>query len=168
MKEELAKFKQYLENRYPERSTSKHYMSDLAIFSQFVSDKSPSEIKGQEIDEFVQAQSAQGLKATTINRRLSAISSFYEYQIGASDRDDLKNPVTWKRPSIRVGQHLPRDVSDKAVNDLLSAVDDGRDRAIFELMIGAGVLPAGAVDNSGGLIFDSHGRFRMMEASKIV
>ena len=139
MKEELEKFKRYLENRYPERSTSKHYMSDLAIFSQFVSQKLPSEIKSQEIDEFVQAQSAQGLKATTINRRLSAISSFYEYQIGASDSDDLKNPVTWKRHSIRVGHHLPRDVSDQAVNELLSGVDDVRDRAIFELMIGAGL-----------------------------
>jgi hypothetical protein len=40
MQAALAKFKHYLETRYPDRSTTKHYMSDLAIFSQFVVDLS--------------------------------------------------------------------------------------------------------------------------------
>ena len=36
MQTAVARFKQYIENRYPGRSTAKHYMSDLSIFSQFV------------------------------------------------------------------------------------------------------------------------------------
>lgn len=139
MKAELSQFKRYLENRYPDRSTTKHYMSDLAIFSQFVGPKRPSEIGVKEIDDFVQAQSEQGLKGTTINRRLSAISSFYEFLIGESEAEELPNPVIWKRHSIRLGSHLPRDVSDEGVNQLLGVVDDLRDRAIFELMVGAGL-----------------------------
>ncbi|MFQ5419350.1 MAG: phage integrase N-terminal SAM-like domain-containing protein [Anaerolineae bacterium] len=88
MRTDLAAFKKYIDNRYPGRSTSKHYMSDLSIFNQFVGDKKPAEISRKEIDGFVQDQSEQGLKATTINRRLSAISSFYEYIIGAGENDD--------------------------------------------------------------------------------
>ena len=139
MKTELAKFKRYLENRYPDRSTTKHYMSDLTIFSQFVGHKTPHEISAKQIDEFVQTQSEQGLKAATINRRLSAISSFYEFLIGEAEADGLQNPVSWKRHSVRPGRHLPRDVSDETVNQLLAVVEHTRDRAMFELMLRAGL-----------------------------
>ena len=139
MRSELKAFKKYVDNRYPGRSTSKHYMSELAIFNEFVGNKKLGEIRVQEIDEFVQDQSEQGLKAATINRRLSAISSFYEYVIGSGENERLQNPVVWKRHSLRMGHHLPRDVSDEAVDKLLSRVDDERDRAMFELMIGAGL-----------------------------
>ena len=139
MRSELKAFKKYVDNRYPGRSTSKHYMSALAIFNEFVGNKKLGEIRVQEIDEFVQDQSEQGLKAATINRRLSAISSFYEYVIGSGENERLQNPVVWKRHSLRMGHHLPRDVSDEAVDKLLSRVDDERDRAMFELMIGAGL-----------------------------
>ena len=131
MNQEIQQFKRYIEHRYPDRSTSKHYMSDLAIFSQFISPKAVAEIGGKEIDEFVQAQSDQGMKGTTINRRLSTISSFYEYVIGSGGNESLKNPVVWKRHSIRMGHHLPRDVSDEAVNKLLQSVADERDRLPF-------------------------------------
>ena len=139
MRSELKAFKKYVSNRYPGRSTNKHYMSDLAIFNEFVGDKTLSEISSQEIDKFVQAQSEQGLKATMINRRLSAISSFYEYVIGIEGNETLKNPVVWKRHSIRMGHHLPRDVSDEVVGKLLSSIDDERDRAMFEMMVGTGL-----------------------------
>jgi site-specific recombinase XerD len=139
MQAELAKFERYLRNRYPDRSTAKHYMSDLSIFSQFVNHKPPQDIDAKQIDEFVQAQGAQGLKATTINRRLSAISSFYEFLIGEAEDGNLHNPVIWKRHSVRQGRHLPRDMSDEIVNRLLATVEHSRDRAMFELMIGAGL-----------------------------
>jgi site-specific recombinase XerD len=113
-------------------------MSDLGIFSRFVKNKRPGEVDVKQIDEFVQAQGAQGLKAATINRRLSAISSFYEFLISENEDDDLHNPVVWKRHSNRLGRHLPRDVRDEVVNQLLAVIDDLRDRAMFELMVGAG------------------------------
>ena len=121
-------------------------MSDLAIFSQFVGHRLPQEISAKELDEFVQAQSEQGLKAATINRRLSAISSFYEFLIGEAEADGLQNPVSWKRHSIRSGRHLPRDVSDETVNRLLAVVDDARDRAMYELMVSAGLRVGEVVD----------------------
>jgi integrase/recombinase XerD len=114
-------------------------MSDLAIFNQFVHDQPLETITSQQIDAFVQAQREQGLQAATINRRLSALSSFYEFLIGEWADEVLQNPVVWKRHSVRLGRHLPRDVSDAVVEQLLAVVDHPRDRAMLALMIGAGL-----------------------------
>lgn len=139
MQADLARFKRYLGTRYPDRSTPKHYMSDLAIFNQFVHDQSSETITSKQLDAFVQAQREQGLQAATINRRLSAISSFYEFLIGEGTDEVLQNPVVWKRHSVRLGRHLPRDVSDAIVAQLLAVVDHPRDRAMLALMSGAGL-----------------------------
>ncbi len=139
MKEEIDKFKQYLSHRYPGRSTTKHYLSDLAIFRKFVGEIRPKEINVQTIDRFVQTQGEQGLKPATINRRLSTISSFFEYLISENEEDAWQNPLHWRRHSIQPGQHLPRDVSDPTVEGLLSVLEDPRDRAMVMLMIGAGL-----------------------------
>ncbi|MCK6623801.1 MAG: tyrosine-type recombinase/integrase [Anaerolineae bacterium] len=139
MKDAIERFKHFLTRRYPDRSTTKHYMSDLAIFSQFVGGKTPKDITPKLIDAFVQAQSQQGLKAATINRRLSAISSLFEFLISEAEDDGWHNPVFWKRHSIRSGRHLPRDVSDDLADQLLAVITDTRDRAMFGLMLGAGL-----------------------------
>jgi integrase/recombinase XerD len=135
MQDAIARFKRYLE-----------HMSDLAIFSRFVGDVSPREVRPKLIDSFVQAQSRQGLKAATINRRLSAISSFFEFLIDEAEDDGWHNPVRWKRHGIRQGRHLPRDVSDETVSKLLAVVDHPRDLVIFMLMVKASLRVAEVVD----------------------
>jgi len=127
MKTEIANFKPYLERHHPDRSTAKHYINDLSIFSDFVGDCSPREISVKTVDAFVQAQSAQHLKPATINRRLSAISSFFEYLTAKAEDDTWRNPVRWKRHRVQPGHHLPRDVSDETADRLLAAIDDPRD-----------------------------------------
>jgi len=139
MKTEIANFKQYLERHHPDRSTTKHYINDLSIFSGFVGNRSLREISVKMIDAFVQAQSAQNLKPATINRRLSAISSFFEYLIAEAEDDAWRNPVRWKRHRVQPGHHLPRDVSDETADRLLAAIDDPRDYAMFSLMLKAGL-----------------------------
>ena len=139
MKTAIANFKAYLQRRYPDRSTAKHYLSDLTIFSQFVGEKSPREITVKTIDTFVVAQQAENLQATTINRRLSAISSFFEFLIVEVEDDTWQNPVRWKRHSVRTGHRLPRDLSDDLAQTFLTSVADERDRAIFTLMLKAGL-----------------------------
>ena len=83
MDEAIAKFKCYLERRYPGRSTAKHYISDLFIFRQFGGPISPKEITAKMVDEFVQAQNQQGLKPATLNRRLASLSSFLDFLISS-------------------------------------------------------------------------------------
>jgi len=121
-------------------------MSDLSIFQNFVGDVPPQEINIKNVDRFVQSQSEQGLKPATINRRLSALSSFFEYLITESEDGQWQNPVHWRRHSVRPGQHLPRDIDDPTVDALLAVIEDHRDRAMVMLMLGAG-LRVGEVVN---------------------
>lgn len=65
MKAAIDRFKQYVEQRYPDRSTSKHYMSDLVIFHQIVGDVQPKTITPKMISDFVETQSNQGLEGST-------------------------------------------------------------------------------------------------------
>jgi hypothetical protein len=60
MDQAIAKFKDYLERRYPDRSTAKHYISDLLIFRQFAGPVKPQEITVKMVDE-LSAQNQQGL-----------------------------------------------------------------------------------------------------------
>jgi site-specific recombinase XerD len=146
MNEAIARYKSYLERRYPERSTAKHYVSDLMIFRQFVDDDvSPKEIGLKLIDEFVQSQHQEGKKGSTINRRLASLSSFFDFLIEEAEDNNWKNPVRWKRHSIKQGRHLPRDVSDETVSQLFAVIDDPRDRAMFTLMLSAGLRVGEAV-----------------------
>ena len=139
MKTAIINFNAYLQRRYPDRSTAKHYLSDLNIFSQFVGEKSPREISVRTIDAFIEAQQAKKLKPTTVNRRLAAISSFFEFLIVEAADDTWRNPVRWKRHRVRTGHHLPRDVNDETAEALLRVVSGPRDRAIFTLMLKAGL-----------------------------
>ena len=102
MNEAIARYKSYLERRYPERSTAKHYVSDLMIFSQFVDDEvSPKEIGAKLIDEFVQTQHQEEKKGSTINRRLASLSSFFDFLIDEAEDNNWHNPVRWKRHGIK-------------------------------------------------------------------
>ena len=139
MQAAIGKFEQYLSHRYPGRSTTKHYMSDLAIFCTSVGAIDAKDVTIQMIDQFVQTQSEQGLKPATINRRLSTISSFFEYLISEHEEAEWQNPVHWRRHSIRPGQHIPRDVSEQTVEALLAVIEDKRDRAMVLLMVSAGL-----------------------------
>ena len=95
METAIANFRGYLERRYAGRSTAKHYISDLLIFRQFVGEKHPRDVSVQTVDQFVQSQSQQGLKAATINRRLASLSSFFDFLAEQAEDDEWHNPVHW-------------------------------------------------------------------------
>lgn len=139
MKTAIATFEKYLKRRYPDRSTAKHYLSDLKLFHQFVGEKRPREITVKTIDAFIEAQQVEGLKASTINRRLSSLASFFDYLSVEAEADDWLNPVHWKRHRVKQGRHLPRDVKDETADRLMAVIEDRRDRAIFSLMLKGGL-----------------------------
>jgi len=139
MKTDLERYISYLGRRHPRRSTTKHYASDLNIFTQFVENKPAREVTVQDIDAFIEKQSQRQLKPATINRRLAAISGYFEFLILEAEEDGWRNPVKWKRHSIRQGHHLPRDVNEDTVATLWAMIDDPRDQAIFALMLKAGL-----------------------------
>lgn len=139
MNETIQRFESYLQRRYGDRSTPKHYSSDMRIFAQHIGDKSPAEVSVQDIDHFVNRQVSQGLSPLTINRRLAALRTFFEFLASEEPDQARPSPVNWRRHGIKQGERLPRDLPDAEVDALFVAIRDRRDRAMFGLMIGAGL-----------------------------
>jgi integrase/recombinase XerD len=135
-----ARFEHYLKRRFGHSSTLKHYHSDLNIFIEFIGDdKAPEVITAADIDTFIDHQQAAELKPSTINRRLATLHSFFEYLASEKPEQVWPNPVISRRHRLKTGAHLPRDVPDEAVERLFAVIAAERDRAMFGLMVGAGL-----------------------------
>jgi integrase/recombinase XerD len=139
MKKDAERFENYLRRRYGDRSTPKHYSSDMRIFIQSIGAKPPSEVGTQNIDHFVDQQLAEGLSPATVNRRLATLRTFFEFLASEEPDQARPNPVNWRRHGIKQGELLPRDLSDSDTGSLFAAIDDDRDCAMFGLMVGAGL-----------------------------
>lgn len=139
MDQGLEQFAQYLRRRYSDRSTAKHYVSDLQVFMRVIGPKQAQEVTAQDIDRFVTEQIQRGLSPATINRRVAAIHSFFEFLASMEPDGSWPNPVNWRRHGVKQGQSVPRDALDGQVDRLFAVIADVRDRAIFALMVGAGL-----------------------------
>jgi site-specific recombinase XerD len=139
MKSYRDKFAAYLRRRYSDRSTPKHYLNDLDMFIQYSRQSAPEQITMQEIDGFIDYQVNAGLKPSTINRRLATLHTFFEYLAMEPDSNIEHNPVIWRRHRVKEGNRLPRDASDVEVERLFAMITQARDRAMFGLMVGAGL-----------------------------
>ncbi|MGD8244993.1 MAG: tyrosine-type recombinase/integrase [Anaerolineae bacterium] len=138
MEESIGAFERYLNRRYPNSSTARHYTNDLRVFQRFI-DKSPRQIGRRDISRFVECQLEQNNAATTVNRRLSSLHHFFEFLAHQADDDTWANPVVWQFHRVGEGRLLPRDLSDEEVERLFAHIDHPRDRLIFRLMEGAGL-----------------------------
>lgn len=98
MEDFVTKFKDYLEfeKRYSPL-TLRHYILDLENFQEFLKNQSVSVLKvnHQLIRLFIVELSQNGFSATSINRKLSTLRTFFKYLI-----------------KIRVLQHTPMDLID--------------------------------------------------------
>ncbi len=139
MDQDLGQFAQYLRRRYSDRSTAKHYVSDLQVFMRVIGPKQAQAVTAQDIDRFVSEQAQDGLSPATINRRVAAIHSFFEFLASMNPDQSWPNPVNWRRHGVKQGQSVPRDALDGQVDRLFAVMADARDRAIFGLMVGAGL-----------------------------
>ena len=139
MKKAMQDFERYLNRRYRGRSTAKHYMSDLSIFIEVIGEKAADAVTPVDIDRFVESQIAAHMSAATINRRLASLRTFFEYLAAEDLTRPWPNPVIWRRHGMKEGEHLPRDASEQDVARLFAVIEAERDRAMFGLMVGAGL-----------------------------
>ena len=124
MKDEIAQFTLFLKRRFGNRSTAKHYVHDLELFVKQIGEKPVALISALDVDGFVDAQVNRGLKATTVNRRLASLQSFFEFLATLDPDNAPANPVVWRRQKVKQGQPLPRDVPDGQVETLFAAIPD--------------------------------------------
>jgi site-specific recombinase XerD len=143
--ESLAKFESYLQRRFPERRTPIDYVSDVRQFM-VVCPKPWREVTMQDIDLFVDQQRQAGLKQSTVNRRVAALKTFFDFLAEESGDLSWPNPVRFKRHAGKRPRTLPRDLRDEDIERLWGVMVSARDRAWFALMVRAG-LRVGEVVN---------------------
>ncbi|MEK7207298.1 MAG: tyrosine-type recombinase/integrase, partial [Pseudomonadota bacterium] len=136
--ESLVKFEQYLRRRFPERRTPIDYLSDVRQFMA-ACPKPWRDVTMRDIDAFVDQQRAKKLKVTTVNRRVAALKTFFDFLAEESDDLSWPNPVRYKRHAGKRARSLPRDLRDEDLAQVWGAIGAGRDRAWFVLMVRAGL-----------------------------
>ena len=122
------------------------YRRDLTAFAAWLG-RAPSSVSVEELERYVSELRAEGLAATTIARRIAAIRSFFRHQVLIGKRED--------NPAADVGlprraRKLPRTLSPGEAERLVEAAGgtaprDLRDRALVELLYGAGLRVSEAV-----------------------
>jgi integrase/recombinase XerD len=126
--------------------TVEAYRRDLASLAAWL-DRSPAEASTDDLAAYVAQLRADGLAPTTIARRLAAVRAFYRHQVLLGARTD--NPAaSVELPKRR--RTLPRTLSPAEVERLLDSAAGTtpralRDRAIAELLYGAGLRVSEAV-----------------------
>ena len=143
--ESLGKFESYLQRRFPERRTPIDYVSDVRQFMA-VCPKPWREVTMQDIDLFVDQQRQAGLKQSTVNRRVAALKTFFDFLAEESGDLSWPNPVRFQRHAGKRPRALPRDLRDEDIERVWDVIVSARDRAWFALMVRAG-LRVGEVVN---------------------
>jgi hypothetical protein len=133
---EIELFSEYLRRRNYSPHTVCNYGLDLRLFFADIP-KVPGQVTWRDVDRFVARQHEQGLAATTINRRLNALRSFYEFLLQEQEGEVL-SPV---KPShfLRQGRPLPKKLSGEEVRRLFARITNRMDRALFLLMLRCGL-----------------------------
>ena len=122
------------------------YRRDLAALHAFLG-KDVARVTPDELAAWVASMRAEGLAASTIARRVSAIRAFFRHLVLIGMRDE--NPAaSLKLP--RRGRTLPRALSPSETERLIDAAIGTtpralRDRALVELLYGAGLRVSEAV-----------------------
>ena len=146
-------------------NTVRAYAHDLKVFFSVVA-KEPAEVTSRDVLDFVTAQQrpragadkvvrisdgGAGMSASTIKRRLAAVSSFYGYLLTRGDVSANLVPrglPTRKSrhrgdhgvvPLVRGVRRLPRVLEPAEVEALMAALYTERDRAIVQAMLSAGL-----------------------------
>jgi len=120
-------------------NTLSSYKRDLVRFDKYLKDnKVPSMINVNRsiISAFITVLSSFGLNAASIERSIAAIKSFFGYliregRIRTNPTSDIKLPQKSKK--------LPKALSMLEARNLVEAAKDPRDKAMLELLYGAGL-----------------------------
>jgi len=137
---EIELFTDYLKTRHYSPHTVANYELDLRLFFALI-EKPPSQVTWRDVDCFLQQQHRQGLAPTTVNRRIHALKSFYEFLFVTSGNDEYPMPI---KPShyVRQGRPLPKKLTTAEVKRLFAPITNEVDKTLFLLMLRCGLRVA--------------------------
>ena len=184
MRDEIYRFRDYLmhERRYSAH-TVKAYVADMESYAEYCMNVAPdvelSDIEPKVVRKWVMSLKAEGLNATSINRKISTVRGFYRWMLKKSLI--LRSPVQGLK-NIRKPRRLPEFVTEDKMDDILGddaafadSKNGGRDRLIIELFYDTGIreselieLKCGDVDLSRRTItvHGKGGKTRMVPISE--
>jgi len=143
--------------------TTASYRTDLLHADHFLNGNGSSLIHADQSDilQYLAALRRNGLKESTISRRRSALSTWFNYLQEQGLRDD--HPAR-HLPRVRKSRPLPKLMSEHDVEALLDAPDTTtatgiRDRCMLEILYATGLrvselvtLQTGQIDRAAGLV----------------
>ena len=88
------------------------------------------------IEAYVAGMARRGLSAATARRRISALRQFYRFLLSDNVRGD---DPTSRLDAPKRARVLPKTLSTEEIERLITAAETPRDRALIELMYGAGL-----------------------------
>jgi integrase/recombinase XerC len=184
MRDEIYRFRDYLmhERRYSAH-TVKAYVADMEAYAEYCMNVAPdvglSDIEPKVVRKWVMSLKAEGLNATSINRKISTVRGFYRWMLKKSLI--LRSPAQGLK-NIRKPRRLPEFVTEDRMDGILGddaafadSKNGGRDRLIIELFYDTGIreselieLKCGDVDLSRRTItvHGKGGKTRMVPISE--
>jgi len=131
----VDQFQAYLARRQFSAHTVASYTSDLRLF--FTEVAVPlGQVSFHEVDQFVESQQQYSRSWATINRRLNALTHFFDFCL--DQQLVAGNPV---KPShfVRRGRPLPKALSLEQVQRLFGQINHPMDRALFLVILRCGL-----------------------------
>jgi integrase/recombinase XerD len=92
--------------------------------------------RAEAIEAYVAGLAARGLSAATTRRRISALKQFYRFQMQENARGD---DPTARLDAPKRARTLPKTLSLAEIERLIAAAQRPRDKALIELLYGAGL-----------------------------
>jgi site-specific recombinase XerD len=164
MFKQIEEFVKWHRRRNPDSRTWRDYKYDLNQFVEVIGEREPHTIKVPDIDQFVVHQSERGLSPKTINRRLTALTSFF---IFLSDVDpSIGCPILPHRHILKEKKRLPRPVPVEEIEAFFAVIDNVRDKAMFQLMLRCGLRIAEVASLKVADLFLKEVRPRMIVLGK--
>lgn len=140
----INKFCEYLkvEKRYSD-NTIVAYQKDLLSFFVFVSPLLMNEVSSKEVKNFIYHLKEQDLTNTSVNRKISALRTFYNWMLKNRhiDKSPLSKTTLLKKPK-RIPEFVQEDdLSEDKVKSLFSgdSFESVRDLLIIEILYQTGV-----------------------------
>lgn len=92
--------------------------------------------RAETIEAYVAGLAKRGLSAATARRRISALRQFYRFLLSEQVRSD---DPTSRLDAPKRGRALPKTLSSEEIARLIDAAETPRDKALVELLYGAGL-----------------------------
>jgi integrase/recombinase XerD len=134
---------QYLRHKYRRNCKSNTLRQAATSLEQFLSFFANSgnivleQMSREDIEAFVEALQDRGLKPSTVNTRLRNVYAFVRYLIIECRGFDFG--LMERKIKLKLADRLPRAIGSQHLDQLLSVIDNCRDRALILLLLRTGM-----------------------------